>query len=158
MELHDLRYFVAVAEDLHFGRAAARLHITQPALTRQIQALEAELNVRLFDRTQRRVQLTLAGQTFYSEAKQILNQTERAVQMTQRVARGENRLWQYYPVTIHLQRRVGLRLKTWSERTLFCTHVMKAHIHTIGLFFSASSQGFIQTLCRKRCPIKLESD
>jgi DNA-binding transcriptional LysR family regulator len=75
MEFQDLHCFVAVAETLHFGRAAERLHITQPALTRRIQALEAELFVQLFERTKRRVQLTIAGQTFYTEVKQILHQT-----------------------------------------------------------------------------------
>ncbi|MBD3887431.1 LysR family transcriptional regulator [Phormidium tenue FACHB-886] len=89
MELHDLRYFVAVAEDLHFGRAAERLHMTQPALSRQIQALEAELDVQLFQRTKRSVQLTIAGQTFFEEARQILRRTEQAIQTTKRVARGE---------------------------------------------------------------------
>ena len=89
MELHDLRYFVAVAEDLHFGHAAKRLHMTQPALSRQIQALEAELNMQLFQRTKRTVQLTMAGHTFFEEAKQILTHTERAIQKTQQVARGE---------------------------------------------------------------------
>lgn len=89
MELHDLRYFVAVAEDLHFGHAAKRLHMTQPALSRQIQALEAELNVQLFQRTKRTVQLTMAGQTFFEDAKQILSHTEQAIQKTQRTARGE---------------------------------------------------------------------
>jgi DNA-binding transcriptional LysR family regulator len=89
MELHDLRYFVAVAEDLHFGRAAERLHMTQPALSRQIQALEAELGVQLFQRTKRSVQLTIAGQAFFEEAKQILRHMEQAIQTTKRVARGE---------------------------------------------------------------------
>lgn len=89
MELHDLRYFVAVAEDLHFGRAAERLHMTQPVLSRQIQALEAELDVRLFQRTKRSVKLTIAGQTLFEEAKQILCHTEQAIQTTRRVARGE---------------------------------------------------------------------
>jgi DNA-binding transcriptional LysR family regulator len=89
MELHDLRYFVAVAEDLHFGRAAERLHITQPALSRQIQSLEAELDVQLFQRTKRSVQLTIAGQTFLEEARQILCHAEQAIQTTRRVARGE---------------------------------------------------------------------
>ena len=89
MELRDLRYFVAVAEELHFGRAAERLHITQPALSRQIRALETELEAPLFHRTKRSVQLTIAGQTFLAEARQILHHAEYAVLATRRVARGE---------------------------------------------------------------------
>ena len=89
MELRDLRYFVAVAEDLHFGRAAERLHMTQPALSRQIRALESDLEVQLFHRTKRRVQLTIAGQTFLEEAREILRHADDAVLNTRRVARGE---------------------------------------------------------------------
>lgn len=89
MELHDLRYFVAVAEELHFRHAAERLHMTQPALSRQIRGLEAELGVVLLQRTQRQVRLTMAGATFLAEARAILQRTEQAIQTTQRVARGE---------------------------------------------------------------------
>lgn len=89
MELRDLRYFVAVAENLHFGRAAEQLHITQPALSRQIRALEVELEVQLFYRTKRSVRLTIAGQAFMAEAQQILNYIDRAVLTTQMTARGE---------------------------------------------------------------------
>lgn len=89
MELHDLRYFVAVAEELHFHRAAERLHITQPALSRQIRALETELGVLLLKRTRRQVQLTIAGETFLAEARSVLQRMEQAIQTTQRAARGE---------------------------------------------------------------------
>ena len=89
MELHALRYFVAVAEELHFGRAATRLHITQPALSRQIQGLEAELGLELLRRTKRTVELTEAGETFLVEVRKALQQVESAIHMAQRVARGE---------------------------------------------------------------------
>lgn len=89
MELHALRYFVAVAEELHFGRAAARLQITQPALSRQIRSLEAELGIELLRRTKRTVELTEAGATFLVEVRKALQQLESAIQIAQRVARGE---------------------------------------------------------------------
>ena len=84
MELRHLRYFVAVAEELHFRRAAERLHVAQPAVSEQIRKLEEELGVRLFDRDQRRVELTDAGTAMLGEARQVLRQAQAA----QRAARG----------------------------------------------------------------------
>ncbi|MEG3879211.1 LysR family transcriptional regulator [Microcoleus sp. herbarium7] len=89
MELRHLRYFIAVAEELNFTRAADRLHMAQPPLSQQIQQLETELGFQLFRRTKRRVVLTEAGQVFFEESQKILQQVDRAIQLAQQTSRGE---------------------------------------------------------------------
>ena len=89
MELRHLRYFIAVAEELHFGRAAEALGISQPPLSQQIQALEEEIGARLLERTNRRVALTEAGRLFLDEARQVLAQVDRAVLLARRAHQGE---------------------------------------------------------------------
>ncbi|PVZ15473.1 MULTISPECIES: LysR family transcriptional regulator [unclassified Pseudomonas] len=89
MELRHFRYFVAVAEALHFGRAAQALGISQPPLSQQIQALEEQLGARLFNRTNRRVELSEAGRLFLDEARQVLAQVDKAADVARRAQAGE---------------------------------------------------------------------
>ncbi|MBF2077000.1 MAG: LysR family transcriptional regulator [Synechococcales cyanobacterium T60_A2020_003] len=89
MELRHLRYFIAVAEELHFGRAAERLHMAQPPLSQQIRQLEEQLGFQLFHRTKRTVQLTEAGTVFLDRCQQLLLQFDQAIQDGQQASRGE---------------------------------------------------------------------
>src|SRR5882672_5657626 len=89
MELRHLRYFVGAGEEQHFGRAADRLHVAQPALSRQMQDLEAELGFPLFDRLPRGVRLNAAGKLFLSDARRILRDVDDAKRRAERVAQGK---------------------------------------------------------------------
>ena len=89
IELRHLRYFIAVAEELHFGHAAARLNISQPPLSQQIQILEQQIGARLFARTNRSVSLTEAGRQFLADSRQILTQVDDAAARAARLHQGE---------------------------------------------------------------------
>lgn len=89
MELRHLRYFVTVAEELHFGHAAQRLHMSQQPLSKQIRNLEDELETALFHRTKRTIRLTQAGEAFLREAQKTLVQADYAAATAQRIGRGE---------------------------------------------------------------------
>jgi DNA-binding transcriptional LysR family regulator len=142
MELRHLRYFIAVAEELHFTRAAERLHIGQPPLSHAIKVLEADVGARLLDRTKRWVRLTEAGALFLADARKILAMAEQAAATARRAERGEagelrigftystpltplfaeviNRYRQEYPqVTLTLHEMATLRqLDAIGQRTL----------------------------------------
>src|SRR5690349_20407005 len=90
MELRHLRYFVATGEEQHYGRAARRLRVAQPALSRQIQSLEEELGFKLFERLPRGVKLSTAGRLFLEDARSILHDVSEAAVRADRVARGRS--------------------------------------------------------------------
>jgi len=92
MEFRQIRYFVAVAEHLHFRRASEAMHIAQPSLSQQIQHLEEDIGAVLFERNNRKVQLTPAGHLFYEKAKALLRDADRAREETRRVASGHTGL------------------------------------------------------------------
>ena len=90
MELRHLRYFVAVGEEQHYGRASRRLRVAQPALSRQIQDLEEEVGFKLFERLPRGVKLSAAGKLFLEDARRILHEVNEATARAGRVARGHS--------------------------------------------------------------------
>jgi len=90
MELRHLRYFVAVGEEQHYGRAAQRLRVAQPALSRQIQDLEAEIGFKLLDRLPRGVKISAAGKYFLDDARRVLQQVNEATTRARRVALGQS--------------------------------------------------------------------
>lgn len=89
MEVHKARAFLAVADELHFGRAAARLHMSQPPLSRLIRSLESELGAKLFTRSPRRVELTAVGAALVEPARELVMQSERVHELVRRVQQGE---------------------------------------------------------------------
>lgn len=116
MERLDLRlveYFIATAEELHFGRAAARLHIAQPSLSQQIRRLETQLGVTLLDRNSRNVQLTTAGETLLWEGRKTVSQSQHAIQTTRAASTGSLTVGFYGSAASTLLPRV---LRAFSER------------------------------------------
>lgn len=116
MDLRLLRYFSVLAEELHFGRAATRLHMSQPPLSQQIRLLEEELGTPLFLRTQRRVELTAAGQALKAQAALVFQQMERAIDLTRQAGRGH---WGTLEIGMISSLMVGIlpqALRTFQDR------------------------------------------
>lgn len=117
MELRHLRYFVAIAEERHFGRAAEKVGIAQPPLSKQIQDLEQELGYPLFDRSRRPIELTAAGQALLEHARSILESLEIAVRETRRAGAGHSgRVAIGYPQSLAYSGLTGL-LRAFRERS-----------------------------------------
>jgi DNA-binding transcriptional LysR family regulator len=114
VEFRQLTYFIAVAEEAHFRRAARRVAISQPALSHQIAHLEAELGVQLFDRSRRHVELTKAGQVFLRAAKKLLADLDGAVERARQAGASQRRLYLGYPEYIGSE-YIGPALRRLSE-------------------------------------------
>jgi DNA-binding transcriptional LysR family regulator len=113
MEFSQIRHFLAVAQALHFGRAAEQLHMTQPHLSRAIAKLEAELGVQLFLRTSRKVRLTAAGQVLRAEALELVQGQQRAALLTQAAAAGDNHVLRIGFVSAALYHLLPALLREW---------------------------------------------
>ncbi len=145
MELRQLRYFVAVAEELHFRRAAARLHISQPPLSQQIASLEDELGVRLLERTRRRVELTPAGEAFLRDARATLAELDVAVSTARAIDAGQegvlrigfvgSALLSIVPATVQRFRRTrpGLELELRERSTVEGLRAVSTGLVDVGL-------------------------
>lgn len=121
IELRHLRYFIAVAEELHFGHAAARLNISQPPLSQQIQILEQQIGARLFARTNRSVSLTEAGRQFLADSRQILSQVDDAAARAARLHHGETgELRIGFTSSAPLSRRFPTRCRPFAAAIPMC--------------------------------------
>ena len=145
MELRQLRYFIAVAEELHFRRAAARLHISQPPLSQQIARLEEELGATLLNRTRRRVELTAAGEAFLRDARTMLGELDVAVATVRRIDTGQagllrvnfvgSALLSIVPGIVQRFRRArpGVELELRERSTLEQLRALTAGVVDVGL-------------------------
>lgn len=158
MEMRHLNYFIMVAEELHFGRAAQRLHMSQPPLSQQIRQLEEELGVSLFSRSSRKVVLTPEGVAFLEDAREIVARAHAAVRRVQAVARGEEgvlrvgfmgyALMTGYPQAIRAfrQRYPQVRMDLWEFSTAHQLRMIAADQLDVGLIS-----------CVRGVPMHLES-
>jgi DNA-binding transcriptional LysR family regulator len=148
MELRHLRYFIAVAEELHFGRAARRLAISQPPLSQQILALETELEVKLFDRSRRQVRLTRAGAVFLSSAREILAAVDHATLQAREAHQGQTgtlRVAHIAGATLTLvPAAVNRHRKRFPRVTLDCQMVETTDAHPALLRSGAVDLGIVR--------------
>src|SRR5499426_2475121 len=156
MELRHLRYFIAVAEELHFNRAAERLHVSQPPLSQQIRQLEEEVQVRLFERSKRWVRLTSAGRLFLEHARQVLIEVDGAVLAVRRTIGGErDRLsiactpWAGYLAIPHIVSRfseqhpnVRIDIQTLTSEQQLCA--LKARATDVAFMWRSSAGDELQ--------------
>jgi DNA-binding transcriptional LysR family regulator len=165
VELRQLRYFVAVAEELHFRRAAERLHISQPPLSQQIRALEEELGFALLVRTRRRVELTPAGAAFLRDARALLGELEGAVATARQIDAGQtgrlrinfvgSALFSIVPGTVERFRRSrpGVELELRERPTVDQLRAVRAGVADIGLVrppIEDDEELRVQTVLRER--------
>ena len=151
MELRHLRYFIAVAEELHFRRAAERLHVSQPPLSQQIKQLEEEVQVRLFERSKRWVRLTSAGRLFLEHARQVLTEVDGAVLAARRMVGGEcDRLsvactpWAGYIANPHILSRFSeqhphVRIEIQTLNSVQQLYAVKARIIDVAFMWRSSA-------------------
>src|ERR1700734_4482232 len=149
LEVRQLRYFVAVAEELHFGRAAARLGMAQPPLTQQIQKLERALGYRVFARQSRKTTLTEAGSVLLTEARRILAEVDQAIDHTRRAGRGETgQLTVGTPPSVMLTRLPAI-IRKYRERfpgVRFALREMSTSAIAAGLLAGALDVGFLREM------------
>jgi|HubBroStandDraft_6_1064221.scaffolds.fasta_scaffold82303_1 DNA-binding transcriptional LysR family regulator len=161
-DLKQIRCFVCVGEELHFGRAARRMHMSQPPLSRQIRLLEHELKIELFHRTSRSVKLTPAGAVFLQEARRMLALAENAAYQAQRISRGESGLLRLgftagssYSFLPKLLAQLDLSLADVDVElremvTLQQLDALRGSVIDIGLLRSFAQQENVQTVCVAR--------
>ncbi|MBU1702641.1 MAG: LysR family transcriptional regulator [Candidatus Eisenbacteria bacterium] len=148
MDFRQLQYFIAVAEELHFSKAAQRLHMTQPPLSLQIQRLEQDLQVRLFERTKRSVKLTPAGAVLLKEAQPILDRVEMAAALCRRADTSEMGTLAIGLVPIALDLLIGRLARGYRERhpdIRLSLHEMGTNEQLRELQRGGIQVGFIQT-------------
>jgi DNA-binding transcriptional LysR family regulator len=165
VELRQLRYFVAVAEELHFRRAAERLHISQPPLSQQIRALEEELGFTLLLRTRRRVELTPAGAAFLRDARALLGELDGAVATARRIDAGQagrlrinfvgSALLSIVPGTVERFRRSrpGVELELRERPTVDQLRAVRAGVADVALVrppIEGDDELRVQTVLRER--------